>query len=220
MSDEKGLALLSGGLDSTVALAMASRECDLLGALFFDYGQLSSPSERKASSKIARHFGIEFESIELPWLGEISSSYIIGKEAGNRLSQSGGATDLWVENRNGIFLNIAAARAVSSGCSVVVAGFNREEAEEFPDNSLEYLEAVNRALELGERSRVRVESPTVSLDKKEIVREGINLRVPWELIWSCYRDGELMCGKCDSCLRLKSAIGGTEVEEIISFEGE
>ncbi|MFO7915255.1 MAG: 7-cyano-7-deazaguanine synthase QueC [Candidatus Krumholzibacteriales bacterium] len=220
MSNDKGLVLLSGGLDSTVALAMGTREYEMLSALFFDYGQVASGRERKASLEIARHFGIEFESIELPWLGDLSSSFIIGREAGNRLSESGGASDLWVENRNGIFLNIAAAAAVSSGCSVVIAGFNREEAGEFPDNSPEYLEAVNRALNLGERSRVRVESPTVSLDKREIVRKGIGLGVPWESIWSCYRGGERMCGECDSCLRLKSAVGGTEVEDIVRFDGE
>ena len=220
MSNEKGLALLSGGLDSTVALAMGCREYELFTALFFDYGQIASAREIKASSEIARRFGIEFECIELRWLGNLSSSYIIGAEAGAGLSQSCGAPDLWVENRNGIFLNVAAAVAVSRGCSVVIAGFNREEAEEFPDNSTEYLEAVNRALDLGERSRVRVESPTVSLDKKEIVREGIDLGVPWELIWSCYRGGDLMCGQCASCLRLRNAVDGTEVEEIIRFKGE
>jgi len=220
MSNEKGLALLSGGLDSTVALAMGYREYDPVKALFFDYGQIAAENERKASSEIASRFGMEFEIIELPWLGALSSSYIIGKDAANRLSQSAGVPDLWVENRNGIFLNVAAAWAVSCGCSVVIAGFNREEAEEFPDNSPEYLEAVNRALDLGERSGVRVESPTVSLDKNEIVREGINLGVPWELIWSCYCGGELMCGKCDSCLRLKNAVAGTEVEDVIRFEGE
>jgi 7-cyano-7-deazaguanine synthase len=125
-----------------------------------------------------------------------------------------------VENRNGIFLNIAAAFALSAGGSVVIAGFNREEAEEFPDNSREYIRAVNRALEVGEIHDIRVESPTAGMDKASIVKEGLRLGIPWDLLWSCYEGGRLMCGTCPSCSRLRAALEEQGVRDRIIFAGE
>jgi len=220
MRPENAIALLSGGLDSTVALAMAADEYDIGKALFFDYGQCAAGREKRAAGEIASFYGVELEKMELPWLGELSSSAIIAEVPKTRSSGGSGGKAVWVENRNGIFLNIAAAVAVSSGCEVVLVGFNMEEAETFPDNSVDYINAVNRALELGELSRVRVESHTADMRKNDIVREGIEREIPWESLWSCYRGGERMCGECESCLKLKNAVAGTAVESIINFAGE
>jgi 7-cyano-7-deazaguanine synthase len=225
---ERGIVLLSGGLDSTVSLALAQKSFDLRIAIFFDYRQHASSREEACSREIARHYGLSYKRIELPWLGDLSSSVLIsGKGKPPRLSpvnldkrgvQSSRST--WVENRNGIFINIAAAFAAVSGCEILVTGFNREEAEAYPDNSSEFLELVNRALEVGAGSPVRVESPTISMTKRDIVKEGVNLSVPWNLLWSCYRGGDVMCGTCESCLRLKRAVAGTPAEVEIIFAKE
>jgi 7-cyano-7-deazaguanine synthase len=113
---------------------------------------------------------------------------------------------VWIPNRNGVFLNIAAAFAEGYDCETVVTGFNREEAVEFPDNSREYVEAVNNGFVYSTRSGVRVVSYTLDLSKREILRKGIELSAPLDAIWSCYRGGERMCGACASCRRLKMAI--------------
>ena len=76
----------------------------------------------------------------------------------------------------------------------------------FPDNSESYLQAASRALEFSTLRKVRVESPTASLDKAGLVRLGLELKAPLELIWSCYGEGERHCWKCLSCLRLKRAL--------------
>ena len=123
-----------------------------------------------------------------------------------------------MENRNGILVNIAAALASVNGCEVIVTGFNLEEARTFPDNSREFVEAVNRSMEISVGSPVRVECPTISMDKKEIVTAGLELEIPWELIWSCYRPGITMCGRCESCSRLRMAVERTSAAVRVVFE--
>jgi len=229
---ESAIVLLSGGLDSTVALALAEKEYLVKTVLFFEYNQNALKMEKEAASKIAGVYELRVEYVDLPWLAENSfSSLIRGEKAalGNAADSAGAKTvyqdkgdvsSVWVENRNGIFLNIAAAFASWQDCSVIITGFNREEAATFSDNSRQYIDAVNKALDIGERKNIRVESPTVDFYKKEIVEEGIRLSIPWELLWSCYRGGRLMCGKCESCLKLKSALVGTRAEKMVSFAKE
>lgn len=222
------VVLLSGGLDSTVSLAMAGEEYFLDTALFFDYGQLSIKRELDASRKIAGHYGVRFLSIDLPWLGELSRSALIAgsgeiPDFPTNAASSGEAEvagEVWVENRNGIFLNIAAAVAASAGCEVLIAGFNREEAATFPDNSGPFIEAVNEAMRIGAGSPVRVESPTLHMTKEEIVRHGLDMEIPWEYLWSCYRGGRKMCGRCESCVRLSRAVAGTGALSLLRFEKE
>jgi 7-cyano-7-deazaguanine synthase len=218
------VVLLSGGLDSTVSLAMAGEFCEPRRALFFDYGQHARGREETASRRIAELFGLRFHRIELPWMGELSSSPLIagGGEPPEDvdIDDTGGSRPaVWVENRNGIFINIAAAFASAVRCGIIIAGFNREEAQSFPDNSAGFLEAVNRALAIGAGHPVRVESPTVALVKREIVERGLALGIPWRHIWSCYGGGEVMCGSCESCARLKRAISGTDAESAVVFNG-
>ncbi len=222
---EGSVILLSGGLDSTVALAMSQERFRIETALFIDYGQLGAGREQVAASAVASHYQIPLRVISIPWLGEMSASSLTGAgEIPDFPDGAGGegleavSRSVWVENRNGIIVNIAAALASVLGCGVVVTGFNAEEARTFPDNSLEFVEAVNRSLRISAGTPVRVESPTILMDKKEIVEAGIGLRIPWETIWSCYRPGITMCGRCESCSRLRMAVEGTPAAGRVVFE--
>ena len=191
-------------------------------ALFFDYGQHASRREAASARRIAGRYGCSFERLALPWLArESSSSLIAGKGAPpawrrSRLEEIS-PREVWVENRNGIFIAIAALYAIERGCGTVIVGFNREEGRVFPDNTERYLRRANRALELGVRRTVRVASPTVRLTKRTIVRRGIELDVPWRDVWSCYRGAARMCGTCESCLRLRRAVAGTAAERLVRF---
>jgi len=207
------LVLISGGLDSTVACAMAREEFKLRIGLFFNYGQRALKRERESAERIAEFFGMEFVEINLDWMRRYSSSVILGGKG----IKSDDFPSSWVENRNGIFINVAASIAVEIGCEVIVVGFNREEAVDFPDNSAEYLDNINKTLKLGLSRPVVVLSPTLLLNKKEIVNRGIVLEIPWESLWSCYEGGDEMCGQCDSCRRLKEAVSGTSVQDRVIF---
>jgi 7-cyano-7-deazaguanine synthase len=225
---EAAVALLSGGLDSTVSLALAFERFRPITAIFADYGQHASEREEEAAGAVAAHYGLSFQRIDLTWLGSVSrSSLVKGKGEppeidADDLDRPPGpdVPSVWVENRNGIFINAAAAYAVASNSGIVIVGFNREEANAFPDNSAGYIAAANAALELGAGSPVEVVSPTIGMSKAEIVREGIRLAIPWTFLWSCYRGGRLMCGVCESCARFRRAIAGTPVERDMTFEKE
>ncbi|MHC4507323.1 MAG: 7-cyano-7-deazaguanine synthase, partial [Planctomycetota bacterium] len=143
----KAVALLSGGLDSVVATAAAARSGGVVLALTFDYGQRSRKREAAAARSVARALGVKWKRVALPWLAELipESMRRAGKglprpreaELDDPSRRKRAARSVWVPNRNGVFLNIAAAYAEHSGARAVVAGFNREEARAFPDSSPE-----------------------------------------------------------------------------------
>jgi 7-cyano-7-deazaguanine synthase len=121
------------------------------------------------------------------------------------------AKAVWVPNRNGVFIEVAASLAEAEGHSEITVGFNSEEAGTFPDNSEEYIRAISKALSYSTQNSVRVTSPTASLNKVDIVRHAKREHFPFSLIWSCYENGSKMCGKCESCMRLKRALHANEV---------
>ncbi len=210
------VVLLSGGLDSTVSLAQSLREGEVKLCLTFDYGQRAAVREIEASAAIAGHYGLAHRVICIDFLAEITDTALVNRHmdlpspGANELDDMDitldSAAAVWVPNRNGLFINIAAAFAESMGCGQVVTGFNREEAATFPDNTLDYVRAASHALSYSTANKVRVVSYTQMLDKVEIVRLGKRLGVPYRYVWSCYRDEEKMCGVCESCRRFSRAM--------------
>ena len=148
-----GVVLLSGGLDSTVAAARAVQEGGLDLALTMDYGQIPAESEIDAASGIAGRLGVEHRVVSLPFLGSISGAALHGSrplpepaisELDDHGRSAAAAAAVWVPNRNGLFINVAACFAESLGADRVVVGFNAEEAETFPDNSKDFLHAADQ----------------------------------------------------------------------------
>ena len=222
MSDnrQKSLILLSGGLDSVVSCACACEESDVLSALTFDYGQRAVRKEIEAAHECCRVLGVSHRVIPLEWLQDITTTALVDtsqKIPRMRMEDLDRATDetgqhtktVWVPNRNGLFINIAAAFAESLSASLVVTGFNREEGDTFPDNSLQFVRAVNRSLQLSTLESVQVISFTQHLTKSEIVRLGLKRGAPLRSIYSCYLGENLMCGQCESCVRVKRAFSST-----------
>ncbi|MGB9791060.1 MAG: 7-cyano-7-deazaguanine synthase QueC [Thermacetogeniaceae bacterium] len=213
----KQIVLLSGGLDSAVCLAKAVREGEVRLALNFSYGQRAEERERESARKLAEHYGVPFEALELPFLKSLTDTALVSEEMplpepdpddlDDPQKGKENALQVWVPNRNGLFVNIAACYAESLGCDLIVAGFNAEEAKSFPDNSADFVEAANRAFFYSTRTGVRLISYTQELTKAEIARLGAELGLPFELVWSCYRGDERMCGRCESCRRFRRAVG-------------
>ena len=206
----KGVAILSGGLDSTVSLAVAVRRMEVVLALTFDYGQRAARRERAAAARIARRYRVPHRVLEVSWLGRLTRTALVNRRARlpkNEMSVRS-AKAVWVPNRNGVFIEIAAAHAESLGARRLVTGFNREEAVTFPDNSPAYVAAVNRALGYSTANGVQVVSYTADLDKRAIVRLARRLDAPLDWIWPCYEGGRRWCGSCESCLRSLRALHG------------
>ena len=220
MTDYQGkraVALVSGGLDSVVSLARAAVETEVRLVIFFDYGQRALDRERNAVMGVVNYYDYPLKEVDVTWLGALGPAAMrrTGASPPGDLASEPVLDTLdavWIPNRNGVFLNIGAAFAESGQCDLVVTGFNREEAVEFPDNRADYVSLVNRGLEMSTRGDVRVVSFTQDLDKTQILRLGHELGAPLSVIWSCYHSRELMCGRCASCARLKAALAAVEEE--------
>jgi len=224
MTDYQGkraVALVSGGLDSVVSLAQAADVMDVRLVLFFDYGQKALDRERNAVLGAVNYYDHPLREVRLDWLAPLMPAGMRPQEpAAGHEPVLDTLDDVWIPNRNGVFLNIGAAFAEAYGCDYVVTGFNREEAAEFPDNGAEYVSRVNAGLELSTRSRLRILSFTQDMDKPRILELGVRLGAPLSVVWSCYHGRQRMCGRCGSCKRLKSALSevGEDMRPPLEFE--
>lgn len=210
------IVLLSGGLDSTVSMGQALREGEVKLCLTFDYGQRARLKEINSSAEIAAFYNLKHRVVPLPFLRDITSTSLVNTgesvpepEESNldhldKMAET--ARSVWVPNRNGIFVNIAAAFAESMDASQVVTGFNAEEAKSFPDNSREYLQSCNRALSFSTLKGIRLVSYTQMLHKVDIVKLGKRLGTPFKYLWPCYFGGDDLCGRCESCKRYYRAL--------------
>jgi len=196
------IILLSGGLDSTVNAAIATKRTRPLYALTFDYGQRAAQMEIAASRNVCRALKIKHKVINLPFFNEFKKLVMLGRKKKVHAGDFSRLSSVWVPNRNSLFINIAACYAEYYGAKVIVTGFNLEEAREFPDNSSRFVNAINDTLRYSTLNKVRVKSYTLKLTKKEIYRLGLKLGAPIEYVYSCYMGGKKMCGKCASCRRL------------------
>lgn len=215
------IILLSGGLDSVVSLAKLKEKYSRILALTFDYGQKSFILEKKAAEKISEYYSIENKIVNLDWLSKISNSALtstkdipqVSKVDLDTLSEKENA--VWVPNRNGLFINIAACFADSYNFDNIIIGANKEESITFKDNSKEFIDSVNISLLNSTRSKVQVIAPLIDMTKKDIVKLGIDLNIPFKYIYSCYDDKIHQCGKCESCQRLIRALEMNNRQDII-----
>lgn len=209
------IVLLSGGLDSTVALADILTRQPVVLALTFDYGQRASTQEIQATQAIAAHYGVPNQIIALPWLSgilphaltplDVLQAQGVKEQKPQTEAELFNVDRVWVPNRNGLFLNIAACFAEAYQARTIVFGANAEEGVDFPDNTPEFRDKLNEAFAFSTLTRVKVDTPVGHLDKAGIIQRGIALNVPFHLIWSCYENEETQCGQCPSCLRVKNA---------------
>lgn len=210
----KTIALVSGGLDSVVNFKCAVDRGEVVKALTFDYGQAAAANEIRAAGEVAGGFGVAHSVVPLPWYRDLAANPVMGRgevaRHGERVSGEPARLleEAWIPNRNCVFLAIGAAFAESLGAEGVVVGFNREEAEVFPDNSLDFLERINATLGLSTLSGVEAICYTGAMTKVEIVKLGVEVAAPLDLVYSCYRSNadQRMCGQCQSCARLKAAL--------------
>lgn len=204
----KSIILLSGGLDSVVCLGLCKTEYNVQLALTFDYGQKSVEQEVEAAEKISDYYNIEHKVIKLDWLKNITKTALVSDEdipEGIEHPEDS-AKAVWVPNRNGLFLNIAACYADSESYTHIILGANKEEGATFPDNTQEFANRVSAEFEYSTLNKPKVLVPLINYDKNDIVKLALEQNMPLELIRSCYQNSERHCGVCESCTRLKNAL--------------
>lgn len=197
----KSIILLSGGLDSLVSAAIAVKKTRPVRALTFDYGQQAAQMEIAAAKKICTFLRVPHTVIALPFFKEFKKCALI--EHGSPAKQKSliRLKDVWVPNRNGLFINIAACFAEYYGAGLIITGFNREEAQEFPDNTDAFIQAINHSLTYSTLTNVKVKSYVSAHTKDEIYGLGLKINAPLDFVYSCYLGGNKMCRTCASCKR-------------------
>ncbi len=196
-------------------LALAARDDRATLALTMRYGQRAEAPECAAAEALAKHYGVKWRAIDVSWLGEVNPTLLTRagllpqlttEELDSAKASDASMRAVWVANRNGVFLNIAAAFAEALGVQDVLTGYNREEAATFPDNSADFLAAANRAFSFSTLNGVRASSYTIAWDKTRILQEALRVELPLDKVWSCYEAGPVRCWKCESCKRSERAL--------------
>ncbi len=197
-------------MDSVYNLLKSIEEFEKIEVVFFDYSQKAYAHEYVNTRRISEKLKLKFIKVDLPWYRNLKSSLLNENLKVSNYSEGDKNLAEWVPNRNAVFLNIAAAIAESNNFDHIVIGINKEESTRYKDNRKEFLNKLNELLELSTLKKCKVISYSEDLNKNEILKELIPLMKKYDLdssyIWSCYNSYEKMCGKCESCTRLKSAI--------------
>lgn len=208
----KAMVLFSGGVDSTTALGMAIEKYgkEEVITLSVSYGQKHT-KEIEAAKKITEYYGLEHISLDLAKIFAYSDCSLLKhsdqeipkKSYAEQIAKTDGKpVTTYVPFRNGLFLASAASIALSKGCEVIYYGAHSDDAagSAYPDCSTEFNDAMNEAIYLGSGKQVRIEAPFVKWTKSEVVKEGLRLKVPYELTWSCYEGADTPCGVCGTCI--------------------
>lgn len=219
------VVLLSGGLDSTVALSYALTERRDVIPMTISYGQRHE-REMKAAREVVRFYGLKDHVVVHLDLGFLRSSSLISLEMEipeGVAERRQGIPSTYVPARNIIFLSLACALAESESAGEVFIGANAIDYSGYPDCRPQFFGAFQEMLNVGTKAGVegrpiRIRTPLVNLSKAEIVALGKRLGAPLHLTWSCYRGGEKACGRCDSCLLRLKGFREAGFEDPIEYE--
>ena len=212
---KKAVILLSGGLDSSTALAVARSEDYELYAMSFRYGQrhsleLESARRIAAAMGVEKHLIVEFDLRAIGGSALTDQLDVPKQRAVDEIAS--GIPVTYVPARNTIFLSFALAWAEVLGADDIFIGVNALDYSGYPDCRPEYIEAFERMAKLATKAgveghmRLKIHTPLIAMTKAEIIKTGLQLGVDYSLTHSCYDPGAegLACGLCDSCLlRLK-----------------
>ncbi len=198
------VCLVSGGLDSCVAAAIAARDHET-AFLHVNYGQRTEKRELRAFHDIAAFFGVTRRLVaDITYLRRIGGSALTDASIDipeNSLDNPG-IPVTYVPFRNTHIISIAVSWAEVMGASRIFIGAVEADSSGYPDCRKSYYRAFNALIQEGTRPEtcIRIETPLIDMSKAEVVKTGVALGAPLHLTWSCYRDEERPCGRCESCL--------------------
>ncbi len=196
--------LVSGGVDSAVTAAIAVRE-GRCAFLHVNYGQRTERKELQCFHAIGDFYRIEERLVaDIGYLSEIGGSALtderIDVPEGDLSRQDIPVT--YVPFRNAHLLSIAVSWAEVIGAGYIYIGAVEEDSSGYPDCREGFYSAFERAIDAGTKpsTRIRIVTPLIHMRKPEIIKRGSELGAPFHLTWSCYKDEQVACGECDSCL--------------------
>jgi len=199
---------LSGGMDSCVTAAIASKDYNL-ALIHINYGQRTEERELKSFHDISDFYGIEKKLvIDFTHFKKIGGSSLTDKNI--KISQADlenqNIPSSYVPFRNANILSACVSWAEVIEAQAVFIGAVYEDSSGYPDCRPEFFESFENAVNNGTKptTELKIITPIINMSKKEIVLKGFELNAPFQLTWSCYQNEDEACGVCDSCaLRLR-----------------
>jgi 7-cyano-7-deazaguanine synthase len=200
MESDKALVMLSGGLDSATCLYWAKEKFSDISTITFNYfGRIIQ--EKRATVKLVKAAGInDLIEIDLPFVREAGDFF-----SGHFRNPDSGGVRLpsYVPARNMIFYSITAYYAEYLGIRWIIGGHNLHDVKFFKDASKSYIDKLNGLFKEGcllcDDQVYQILLPLAQMDRRQIIKLAIDLKVPIELTWSCHREGSIHCGKCYAC---------------------
>jgi 7-cyano-7-deazaguanine synthase len=208
---DKCIVVLSGGPDSAVVAYWARKQGYEVHALTFKYGQIAE-KEIKYANLIAEKLDTPIKIIDLGSLKDVFTGVTALCDKNIELTSTF-TQPIIVPFRNAIFLSVAVAYAISIGAAKVFYGAQGSDNPFYPDCRKEFYKSFENTARLGTGAEIRIEAPFSNLQKSEVLKIGMQLGVPFELTWSCYRGEEKHCGKCESCINRKNAFRDAKIPD-------
>jgi 7-cyano-7-deazaguanine synthase len=205
MKNSKALVMLSGGLDSATCLFWAKEKFSQVYAITFDYYDRLE-SERRATVALSRKANaLKLLKVSIPFIKE-SADFYRGR---HRPQTRDGRWHSYIPARNIIFYSIAAHFAEFLDIKWIIGGHNKDDGLFFKDATAPYLKQVNLLFSKGclhcGNKPYRIIAPLAKLDRIDIIKLAVRLKVPLALTWSCHRKGEKQCRRCYACLNRSKA---------------
>jgi 7-cyano-7-deazaguanine synthase len=182
----------------------------------FDYGQIAKVEIDRARS-IAQELGVTHKVVDLSSLKEIYSGVTSLVDSGIQLTKEF-SDPIVVPFRNGVFLAVTVAYAASVRADTILYGAHGSDEENYPDCRREFYKAFEEAARLGTETEITIDAPFSGMTKAEMIMRGTELGVPFHLTWSCYRNGLLHCGACESCNNRKKAFLKAGIPDPTEYE--
>ena len=203
----KVVVLCSGGMDSVTALHWARAHHEVCAALSFDYGAKHNHREIPLAAAQAARLGVPHRTIPLEFIGQLFASDLL--KSGGTIPE-GHYADVNMKRtvvpfRNGIMLAAAAGFAESAGAEALVIAAHTGDHTIYPDCREDFMAAMGEAMRLGTYAGIRLLRPFITMTKGSIAAEGARLGVDFAQTWSCYKGGEIHCGKCGTCVERREA---------------
>ncbi len=228
-NQNKSLAVVavSGGLDSAVATAIAAEKHEL-ALMHISYGNKTQKRELEAFHAIADFYNLDKRFVaDIDHLRKIGNSSLTDRNipVEDYDPNIQGIPPTYVPFRNANILSIAVSWGEAIGAGLIYVGMMEEDSAGYPDCTEDFINAFNNMIKVGTRPETNIEliAPLIHMTKGEVIKNGLELGAPLELTWSCYRNEEKACGKCESCvLRLRGykELGIEDPIKYVEMEGK
>lgn len=215
---KNSVIIVSGGMDSITLLYDRKEEIAL--GISFDYGSNHNAKEIPFAKMHCERLGISHITIPLDFMHQyFKSSLLDGAGAipeGHYADENMKSTV--VPFRNGIMLSIAIGIAESNGLDQVFIANHGGDHTIYPDCRPEFISAIDAAASAGTFNNVKVVAPYTNITKSDIARIGKRLGIDYTETWSCYKGGDIHCGKCGTCVERKEALADAGIEDHTIYE--